>query len=394
MNLNIVDSMDDMLKVWHISRPYVIEDKPTEESDLLRMNLPITQFKVYTIYFKTSILFRDLIFTFRPVSEWARSNRTIKFTAENLKLSDDVTTIIDNLFDIEELQSKLNSVIDRVNKGEKQDFVKKDLPLMTETEFCINVNYRTLMNIVRTFEVHFPKYFKIFYAKLCLAIPEFMKDYMYSMKNDLFYDVALTDEEIEMNEGHQSVGSINVVKVNVKANLMAQFIRQHSSTIKNGLWNLINQTYYAVCMSDCSLDVDCVAIISDSRWRNLVSTRTCWFAQFDKEDNSSWSYVLRDYVNEMTSKEFMNQLPCKGKCNNCKIYKDMQPRILHTEVNPPCPILIENPYIIDQRISQYGSDSSIMNKWKESKPYIRFNPDNSDNKLYSSISKEAGTNIK
>ena len=395
MEIKVISSTDDMLDVWRISRPHVLksEDDSLTNMDLLKMNLPINQFKVLTLHFKTSILFRDLIFTFRPTSSWAKSNRIVKFTKDNIWLSEDASILLtpDHLL---EVHKKLDSVVEMVTNGERQDYAKKYLPLMTETEFCINVNYRTLINIVHTFEVHFPAYFVIFYNALCEVIKEFNYEYKEAIKTDLYNDVALTDDEIEMKEGHQSLASINVIKVNIKANLMAQFIRQHSSTIKNGLWNLVQQTYYAVCMSDCSLDVDCVAIISDSRWKNLVSTRSCWFAQMDKEDNSSWSYVLGDYIDKLKPQEFMRILPCKGCGSNCKILKDMMPKIDHSDVNPPCPILLSNPFIIDQRMNQYQSDSRLMKKWKECQKFIINNPVHPYNVHYGSINKEAGTNVR
>lgn len=398
MEIRLLNSYSSIEDVWKISRPYLHEQDIPSEVEITKMNLPVNQFKRYTLYSKSSILFRDLLFTFRPITVWARSNRTIKFNEYNLKLAKDEALVAGGPLLVESQTRKLNKVINAVQAGEKQDYAKKKLPWFTETEFCIDIDQRQLVNIVYTFEEHEPTFFELLYESLESIIDNWNEIYDNAIKVDLYPKIALSKDELVYGEVHRIEGDMHFIKTKIKGNLQAQFIRQHSSTIKNGLWNLVNNkgkgdNAFKVYDGDCELDIDIAIYILSSQLKNLCSTRTCWFAQMDKEDNGSWSYVLKDYIKEMTTAQFMKQLPCGGKCCNCKIEGDMIPRVKHTEVNPPCPILIENPFIIDQRLKEYKSDSEIMMKWKEAKKFIRYNPNNELNKIYSELQMEGGTNV-
>jgi len=397
MKIELINKIDLMQDVWKLSRPYLHkEDLPSNE-DLIKMNLPINQFKRVALHITSSILFRDLLFTFRPINVWARSNRTIKFNKDNIKLAyDEINRIYPNSSKVtKKLEADLDKVIDRVNSGEKQDYVKKSLPLLTETEFCIDIDYRQLVNILYTFELHCKPLHDVFLISLFESNSDIISraEYDTYKKVDLFSRVSLTEADYSLTSDFTSCGDMFAIRTRIRANLMAQFIRQHSSTIKNELWNAVDNNLGKVALLNCDISLYQVAYILESQLRNLTSTRTCWFSQFDKEDDSSWSYILKDVVSNMTEMEFLAQLPCGGDCNKCSIEGDMVPRIKHTEVNPPCPILIENPYIIDQRFEEYKSDSTIMNKWRLCKPYINYNADNKYNKIYSELNMESGTNV-
>lgn len=122
--------------------------------------------------------------------------------------------------------------------------------------------------------------------------------------------------------------------------------------------------------------------ISDRDFKGLVGTRACWFAQMDKEDKSSWSSIIGDYVSKLSPKEFINHLPCKGNGKSCKILNDMIPRVHHEEPNYPCAFILENPYLISDRIKKYNSSSKIMKKWLECEKFIPVNPSNEYNKIF------------
>jgi hypothetical protein len=60
----------------------------------------------------------------------------------------------------------------------------------------------------------------------------------------------------------------------------------------------------------------------------------------------------------------------------------MKTRAYRLDCNIPCPILLENPDPIDERIIKFGSNSRIMNKWEECEGLITVNFDNEYNKAY------------
>ena len=54
----------------------------------------------------------------------------------------------------------------------------------------------------------------------------------------------------------------------------------------------------------------------------------------------------------------------------------MIPRIDLIEVNPPCPILIQNNSTIRVRKDKYDPKSRVFTKWESIKSLITYNPDN------------------
>lgn len=379
MKVNLISINSSIDEIYKISRPHLTEIP--SEIEFVKMNMPISQFKRYVLHIESSILFRDLMFTFRPIVAWARSNRTSPYTRGGKRLAIDEISYIDKS-KFRSAKDKLETVFDLVDKGEQQDFINNKMPMFVSTEYCMDIDLRQLINIVYTFESHCHKYFEIFYGALSREITQFPNLYESAFKVDLFNKVSITDEEKNYGEVHEQIGGMHMIKVRIAHNLQGQFIRQHSSIIKNGLWNLASEDLSNLIDKTGEMEIDVICYLLHEQLFNLSSTRSCWFAKMDHEDNNSWSYVLKDYIKKLDPKQFLQQLPCQGKCDRCKIKADMMPKIYHKEINPPCPIFLENPYIIDQRVEQYNSDSEIMKKWMECKKYIRFNPNNKYNKVY------------
>ena len=173
---------------------------------------------------------------------------------------------------------------------------------------------------------------------------------------------------------------------------MAQFIRQHYSTIKNGLYNTVQELseestkvfWTSASKLTGATEVNVVVYADKESWENVVRARSQWFAQMDIEDNSSWSYLVGPYITDMSPQEFVDFL---GVENGDDPYKrNMMGSIDLTEVNPPSPFLIEDPSIVDYRIEKMKSNSLIMKKWKEvaDAGLINDNPDNELRKTYES----------
>lgn len=384
-SIELLNMNDQILDVWMKSRPH-LDNSNFDAKKIKMMNLPVNGFNTITLFIESSILLRDLLFSFRPIEAWAMSNRTFKYNHDNLFLSDEVEFFG---IDSSDLHKKLDEVIKCVINGEKQDYAKQRLPMMTSTRYCVQFSFRTLLSVLYTFKLHIPKYFELFRDHGIFDMIKISEeDFDLMNKVDLYYKVSISDEEKSMCGKSSKMGDMFFVSEEVTCNLMAQFIRQHSSHIKNELWNKVSSDFENSLNMICNSNVQVVGYIDKYSMKNLTSTRTCWFAQMDKESNASWSVILGDLVEKMNPDEFIEQLPCHGDCNNCKIKGDMIPRVTRDEVNPPCPILIENPFIINERIKNYDSNSRIINKWKECIELIDVNPDNEYNKIYYSTSEK------
>lgn len=378
--VRVVNMFDERINAWKISRPYLTDDE-INLSDIEKMDLAVAGACSYELYFRSSIFFRDLLFTVRPaVGVWARSQRTIPFDQDNLFLSGEYEGLDDNY-----LQGKMEEVYNDLANGVPQDYAKKKLPMACSTEFSINMDDRTLIAFLKSLKSHCKELYDVYGILILNAIG---RDESYvDNRNckDIFDKLKVSDSEYEAVGTTETHMEMFMGSFRMSNNLMAQFIRQHYSTVKNELYNKIYGKSLSSSLYEMCNDESVVVLYADKKsFEKVLSVRSCWFAQFDKEDNSSWSTIVGPYVKDLSPREFLALLPCKGNCKRCGIYKDMEARRDCVEVNFLCPILCERPDLVDKRISKYSSDSVLISKWKELSDggMINDNPNNKDRIIY------------
>ena len=158
--------------------------------------------------------------------------------------------------------------------------------------------------------------------------------------------------------------------------IFCQVVRKNI-IVKSGMWNSLSSNHKLFMMKRTKDPVEMTIYLTEDNIHSLQSTRCCWFAQMDKSNNQSWDYILREMIDKLNPSQFLNILPCHGCGDYCVIKDDMMARVDKIDSHfYPCPLLIEDPSVIDERIKKYGSDSVIMKKWKESQSIISFNPGN------------------
>jgi len=358
----LINSYDEKKKAWLISRPHLDHADLDKDIGMIEsMDLPINGFASYVLHFNSSLLFRDLIFSIRPVVIWAKSNRTTPINENNMFLSGEYN--INKRHESNRDIDSLNFAFNLIKQGNPQDFAKKKLPMSCNTEFTISIDDRTLVAFIKLLKYHNKELYEI-YGKRILNVIGKEYDYIDNRHSvDIYEKLAISQEEYENIDSSFNVLDSIISVHKVSGNLMSQFIRQHYSVIKNELFNIVNSKSLFDIYLNCDDDIVVAAYSNKHSIKKLISTRTCWFAQFDQSDNSSWSYILKPFIEKMSSKDFLDQLPCNGLPNNCKIKADMIPRIDLKEVNLPCPILIENPILIKRRGVKYSSESEVFKKW-------------------------------
>ena len=379
-NVELRSVQDDVCDVWDISHTHT--KKTTDNKPLLKMQMPLSGFRNYCLHITSSILFRDLMFTIRPSVGWALSMRSFVYTKDSVKLSSECSMISDENKVIE-LQNKLDNVIERVQNGESRDNAKQDLPMMTAIQFDIMIGHRHLVNWLYAIKLHIPRYFEFIkdaFFSACQFDEELFND---TKKSDIWNYLALTPSELGYKSGdNNSLLDMHALFTEVQCNLLAQFIRQNQSTVKNGLYNICNEDFdKALTMYSNSL-VKCGAYITTDSLNYLLSKRSCWFAQFDDNNKSSWAYLLGDAVNKMSVDDFVANLPCGGLARNCDIKQDMVNRANHEDLSPPCPIFIESSEMMELRLAHYKKTSALTDMWEKVCNGIYNNPNNEYNKAY------------
>lgn len=376
-SVKLIRSMDSRAEAWINSRPYL--DHSAAENDIRdveKMDLPIGGFVQHHFEINSSLFFRDLLFTLRPIVPWARSQRTVPLTQDNCNISSEYES------QHEFNKTLVDNVLAKLAAGVPQDFAKKELPMSFRTDYTVSIDDRTLVNFLNSLRIHNKRLFGV-YGKLFLDALGKDETYLDRRMKDIFPSYSLTEQEMKATDNggeYTEVLDSVVLATTIQLNLFSQFIRQHYSNVKSEIWNWLAE--------DLDLGLSCTDRISvvlyarKSAFDKVISARTCFFGMWDNTDDGSWNHIIAPVINSRTVEEFKAGLPCRGDCTQCTIKSDMIPRAKLIEVNPPCPILIEDPCTVEIRKAKYNPTSAVFKKWEEVAQGITVNEGNEVRKIY------------
>lgn len=370
-SIEVLSNLDNRKDVWCISRPH-LDPKDTEINDILNVDLPVHQFG--QVYFKitSSLLLRDILYTVRPSANWAVSNRTTEITKDTLCYSSEYK--YDKYWGPSEVASHNKSVDTSV----PQDFRKENFLYYVSTTYCFGTDLRTLSNIICSL-LNSPLgfYGEMFLSALKIYDPREIcpcnEDFFinnYGINKERLVGLELCSESPIV--GHNSITEQVYILTKASGSLLSQFIRQAYADVKHELINLVFDGVELLvdCPSHQSDDYIALSMTDEFKARKLVLTRACWFAKFDKANSSSWANIVSSIIQElkMTAPEV---LICGGEMKNCKWKAEQlarckagNPNGSKGEVNPPCPILVGIPEMIELRELKYSPDSKLFEVWK------------------------------
>lgn len=364
-SIEILGQFDSVNEAWKRSRPH-LSGKDLQLHVVNDIDLPVHGMAVYAINVTGSVAFRELCFMLRPQSgAWAISDRTMDLKLDDIKLSEEVPTNY--------IEYSINQANEFINmkevQGIPQDLCKKFLPYGRMTNFTIICDKRSLRNVVLGLEKGFPTFYKTYGIQLLDLIPALSS---LTKGGDWLLDSLMVNskDRDSLENGPVKMGRMNLIGGKIQGVLLSQFIRKIYDTVYSDI--LLDMKDDSIYGKNQTAEYTTVMYMPDSSFAKMQSTRTCAFAMFDKEDNSSWSSVLP--VEHLTTKEFAEQLPCGGCATKCAFRKEQLPRMIagnnvdyesKGEVNPPC--AIQTGVIGAHKIRglKFQSDSRIYNKWTE-----------------------------
>jgi len=386
VSVELLGKMDYIKKAWEISRPHLNPDE-VDFKAVIEQDLPVNGFAYYYFKMSGSILFRDLLYTVRPINSWSCSNRTAKLSPENVFISGEY----DNPLHYSEFDRlAVEQVFIDLENGVAQDKAKLNFPLSFSYTFLLGIDYRTLMSFLKTLRETNPFLFKEYGLLMMLAAGIEMWQLELNSVKSFYEEYALTDDEFHsVGKNFQILDMFSGVE-EVIFGLHSQFIRKNYSSIKSSLWNLI---------SDFKDNIINVNLQSTSRvtvayyfkgrqFRKLLSVRSCFFSDMNE---NMWGQIIGSVAKDMDTDTFIEQLPCHGDHDKCVYFEDIYSRVKLKEVNHPCPILIEDTSMIDKRIIKQG-ENRILNKYKECvvDRLINDNPNNKYRREYEDNIKKLG----
>jgi len=357
--------MDEREAAWKTSRPN-IED--TSLGGISAMDFSLNSMKVYTLEFRSSILFRDLVFSLRPIDGWALSSRAVPATVDSVQLSSEFGS---NTQDYNSILDMLNLVDNGVN----QDKARELLPMSTSTMFTVTMNHRVLMGFLKSIHEINNRLFDL-YGKMILDAVDGWDDFKISKVSPVHKFCTISANEFN-NKGLSLAGDMIFGCYNMKIALSSQFLRQHYSKIKIEWWNLASD-YFGITTNQ-SGKVYVAFYIDKEAYAKLMSIRAHWVADWSID---MWGELVGDYIGDMSSEAFWEFLP-NGGGRKDPYFEDSYNRILRKDPGLPCPIMCEWPELIDIRKQQIGNSVVL---WQYEKlvhnGYIKDNPKNEHRMKY------------
>lgn len=389
--VEILKKVDSTKEAWLTSKPTITYDNQAElESTVKKMitqDLPLSAFETYHLKFTSSLLFRDLLFTVRPCIAWSSSFRINPITPDRIAIEDND---FDDL-DLQLMDSHMNPVYERFTSGESLDKLKLSLYLGTITQYVVVIDSRTLMCFIATLHEMDADGFATIIKTLCEVmgfdnydqLPKTSAKSLYSklkVGDDTDYSALTPNKDYPISDYVEQESPFNIafLDVIVNASTGGQFLRQHFSTVRNQMYDIVKKIgYKKSLMMTCSDRFRYQSFGDILNFRQLVSRRCCWVCNFDWEYETSgvesWSDILRPMINQMSLHDFAKSLPCKLSWKNCSVSEETRLRLwkekgqtgVAPDQNVCCPILVGDKSMVEVRGKFYKSNSVIFDMWKE-----------------------------
>ena len=354
--VKLLGKMDHREEAWKTSRP------GTKEADfdmIDRIDTSLTSMCLYTFEMRSSLWFRDLIFSLRPLGAWAASSRSIPLNRETLCLSSEYGDMG---------QAGIEKFFELVEDGVSRDKARDVLPLTASTTYTFTIDHRVLISFCKTIEEINPHLFTGYCIPMLQVAGIDSTEYHGSLvKSSIEYHRI--DQE-EMINGSVTSGNMIHGHYKVKLALASQLLRQHYSKIKIGLWN-ITYDYFEIDLRQSDI-MDVVYYVDINSYHRLMQMRSNWLVDHSLD---MWGKIVGDYINGMDAKDFWNFIPAGSGIDPG--YADNLNRINLTDVGLPCPIMTECRSILDDRRAEIG-DNPITDMYELlfQKGFVKDNPDN------------------
>jgi hypothetical protein len=358
--VKLLGVMDNRKEAWKTSRPMFTEENLNFDK-VAEMDLSLNSMLVFTLEMRSSVIFRDLIFSLRPLEGWALSTRSMPVSLDTVRLSSEFKDRPDEY-------RKIEHMFELLDEGKSRDQARGVLPITASSTYTFTMDFRVLMSFCKTIEAHNTRLFDEYCVDMLLET-DTMEAYNRTSIGDCIEYYKIQD--CEQTRGVVQAGTMMVGTYDMKMALASQFLRQHYSKIKIGLWNLIEH-YYDMGMNQNS-NVTVSFCIDQISYRKLMAMRSHWVIDWSPD---MWGGLVGDYIKGMTAQEFWDFTPAGGDKDD-PYWADCYNRVLLEDPGVPCPIMCEWRGALEHRRNEIGNNP-ILDMYERlfDEGFIKDNPEN------------------
>lgn len=359
--VTLVNSCDGRERAWRYSRP-TFDMSDLDMGEIGKMDIGFNSLNYLIFEVESSLLFRDFLFSIRPIQAWARSSRATPFSEDNLEISEEFTGGHD--------QWMIDDALYKVEHGAPQDKARESLPMTLKTYFTVGMDFRTVCGLIKTMMAVDEDLYKI-YGRLFEKEIDHIKGYKSNTIRP-FIETYMTN--LDEKNGIAEVEGYMIGKYELKFPMASQFLRQSNAIIKTDLWPCFRKFgYLGMDGLDQTDTIGVNFVIAKPVYHNLMRMRSHWFADWAED---MWGTMVGDYTKDFTIQEFWDFIPQGGGKADPYLH-DLMPRIKCEDPNLPCPVSLQMPSLIDERIAIFGRNT-VIDRYEElvGAEFIIDNPNN------------------
>jgi len=298
---------------------------------------------------------------------WALSTRSMPININTVCLSSEFA-------DSGLGQSGVISMFSDMERGISRDLCRDKLPLTVSSTYTFTIDHRVLISFCRNIGELNPKLWNL-YCHPMLVEAGIVKAYMAStVRSSLEY--YRIDKRERINGTH-TTGNMIHGHYQMKAALASQFLRQHYSKIKIGLWNIVSD-YFELDLRQSDM-LDIVFYTDINSYHRLMAMRSHWVLDHSMD---MWGTMVGDYIKDMSAEDFWLFTPAGGDKKD-PYWADCYNRVLLEDPGVPCPIMTEWPGAITERRKE-TPDSPVLDMYEMlfEEGFIKNNPQNEHRMKY------------
>lgn len=359
--VKLLGKMDYRRQAWKTSRPKFTEEN-LHFDKIEEMDLSLNSMAIYTFEMRSSVWMRDLIFSLRPIEGWALSTRSMPINRNTICLSGEFS-------DSEMGQAGIDEMFDKMESGISRDHARDCLPLSVSSTYTFTMDYRVLISFCKNLKILNESLYQEYGVSMLHAAGITMRKFHSStVRSSLEYYKI---DEGELINGIHRTGNMIHGHYRMKMALASQFLRQHYSKIKIGLWN-ITYDYYDLDIRQRD-PIDIVFYTDTNSYHRLMAMRSHWVLDHSLD---MWGSIVGDYIKNMSPLQFWEFTPAGGDKTD-PYWADCYNRVLLEDPGVPCPIMTEWPGAITERRKE-TPDSPVLDMYEKlfEEGFIKDNPDN------------------
>lgn len=334
--IELIDFKDIREQGWRISRPYLKPEDEVDMREITRIDLSLNTLAMYYFKITSSVYFRELVTSIRPIFVWAQTSRVNPLHKVGVSGEYRFT---------EYSESQIETACIQLENGVPQDIARLELPLTHSTTYVVGMDFRTIISFCKTLEKIRPDEYRVYGTKLLNLLgykPEDLRSFTFK---DLASTVVIDKDEKLLGSVSKSLGDLTVMKTKISFSLNAQLVRHTQNRIKSELWT----SEFDPTEKTLADLIDVVIYMPKSSYQGILSHRSCWLA-----DWNLWSQLIGDEVTNLSDNQFKATLPCKSNCKNCPYAGDMEGRLNGKDPGIVCPIYSQDNSRMTEYINQFG----------------------------------------